>query len=146
MRMNFTLAIAAIGVVAFASCSKSAQEETVLSAAPSIASQVVNVKVETNGVYELAITGSMGEVKVHAQALHYELSELGIDSKNSRKVYKYIPAKDYNGSDEVTLSQTRSYTSYGESGQCHNGNMSAEKITRTSTTFLTIKFKVTPKT
>jgi hypothetical protein len=145
MRMNFTLAIAAISMVALVSCSKTDQVETAM-AAPSSSDQVVNVSVETNGAYELPITSSMGEVKIHTQATHYELSATGVDGKNGFKVYKYVPAKDYNGNDQVTLSQTRSYTSYNEGSECHNGYMGGEKKTSTATTYLTIKFKVAPKT
>jgi len=146
MRMNFTLAIAAMSLVAFTSCSKSAQEETVLTTnEPSLASQVVDVALETNGIYELPITASMGEVKVHSQAEHFELSEVGMDSKNSLKVYKYVPVKNYTGSDQVTLSQTKSYGTHGDGGECHSGNIRGQQKMNSSTTYLTIKFKVSPK-
>lgn len=55
-------------------------------------------------LYDLKISGDEEGATIKKQALHHEISELSRDSStNWSVVYKYIPEKDYIGSDYVEI-------------------------------------------
>ena len=79
-------------------------------------------------------------MKIYKQASHFTESTIGKDSKTGLVLYKYTPETDFTGQDEVTLSDTKTYTS-GNGRGCNN-SMNTESRTVSSTSFITIKFKV----
>ena len=137
MRINFTLPAMVLGMAVICmSCSKTSQQEMVLSTA-SPAIHEVSASVSPDGLYELPV--STENVKIYKQAAHFEVSIIGVDAKNGMIKYKYAPSKGFTGSDEVTLSETKTFTSVG--GGCnYDGEMQPD--THTSTTFTKIKFTV----
>ena len=133
MRLIYTV----LAVLIFASCSK---KDAVISGNPAPAAQatqVINATINTDFTYQLPLTSP--DYQIHKQASHFSLSSIGVDAKNGMTVYQYLPAKGFTGIDEVTLKETKTFTSYeGESG-CRD--MSApQHITKTS--FTTIRFSV----
>jgi hypothetical protein len=139
MRINFTLPVLVMSMfIVCASCSKNAQQEMVLSPA-SQAVQEINAAVASDALYEMPVNSE--NVKIHKQASHFELSSIGTDSKSGMLKYKYSPAKGFTGTDEVTLSETRTYMSVDSEGGCNNSR-SGESNMVTSTTFIKIRFTV----
>lgn len=137
MRITSTLPALVMGMAVFCmSCSKTSQQEMVLGPATP-ATQVVNASVLPDGLYELPVSSE--NVKIYKQAVHFELSVVGEDPKNGMIKYKYAPSKGFTGTDEVTLSETKTYTSVGN-GCNYDGDM--QSGTHTSTTFTKIKFTV----
>lgn len=137
MSTKFTLPAMVLGMALFClSCSKTSQQEMVLRpSAP--ATNVVNAAVLPDGLYELPVSSE--NVKIYKQAEHFELSVVGVDAKNGMIKYRYSPAKGFTGTDEVTLSETKTYTSVRE-GCSYDGDVAASA--HTSTTYTRIKFTV----
>ena len=134
MRLIYTLFV----VLIFASCSK---KDAIVSGNPTAAAvdatQVIDAVINNDFTYQLPLTSP--DVQIHKQAAHFELSAIGIDSKNGMTVYKYLPAKGFTGTDEVTLKETTSYTSYSEREGCRDMS-GTPNVTKTS--FVKIRFTV----
>jgi hypothetical protein len=135
MRLIYTL----LAVLIFTSCSK---KDALVSGNPNPApaadaTQVINATINTDFTYQLPLTSP--DMQIHKQAAHFALSAIGVDSKNGMTVYKYLPAKGFTGSDEVTLKETTTYTSYSEGEGCRDMN-SPQNVTKT--TFVKIRFTV----
>ena len=137
MRLIYTLLVV---VLIFASCSK---KDSIVSGNPTAAAvdatQVIDATINTDFTYQLPLTSP--DMQIHKQAAHFELSAIGIDSKNGMTVYKYLPAKGFTGNDEVTLKESTTYTdyNYSEGGGCRDMNGS-QNVTKTS--FVKIRFTV----
>lgn len=140
MKPNFTLPIILLSLLfALQSCSKESQNEMVLSPQ----SEVINATVSGNAAYELNVD-KYENIAISKQALHYQYSATGVDSKSGHKMYKYVPAADFTGTDEVILSSTKIYASGTYQGDCNTGytNYSTGSGTTTHTSYITIKLKV----
>ncbi|MBL7700312.1 MAG: hypothetical protein JNK79_19260 [Chitinophagaceae bacterium] len=140
MRINFTSAAVALSMTVIClSCSKSAQQNMVLtpsSPSPHVVKEL-NASLTPDGIYELVVPSE--DVQIHKQAVHFELSLIGVDAKNGSTKYKYVPAKGFTGNDEVTLSETR-YTSVSGGCNYNEGEMTMRGVK--NTTFTLIKFTV----
>jgi len=134
MRLIYTV----VAVLIFASCSK---KDAVISGNPATAvqaAQVINATINTDFTYQMPLTSP--DYQIHKQASHFSLSSIGVDAKNGMTVYQYLPAKGFTGIDEVTLKETKTFTSYeGEGGGCRDMS-SPQHITKTS--YTTIRFNV----
>jgi hypothetical protein len=130
-------------LVLLQSCSKESQSDMVV--APS--QKIINAKIAPNGTYLLNLD-NMSDVKVYKQALHFKTSQTETDLKSGLPVYKYIPASDYLGDDEVVLSSTKTVmTSSG--GGCSSNHMgygsssnSSGSSMSYSTTYITVKLSI----
>ena len=138
MRIIYTLLV----VLIFASCSKKDAVVSVnASPTPSVsAAQIINAAINSDFTYELPLPSS--NIEIHKQASHFSLSEVTVDAKKGVTVYQYLPAKDFDGKDEVTLKDVQTSTNYSHddgNGGCRNmGDM--QPVTKTS--YITIKFTV----
>jgi hypothetical protein len=138
MRKLFLLtAILLVILVVFQSCSKQSSNATV---AP-MRTDIVNATIAPNGSYQLRIENS-GNVAISMQASHFRVSQIEPDSKSGVTVYKYIPAADYRGTDQVVLSNTKTIITTGGSG-CSNNHTSNTDITTSSTSYTTVKINIT---
>jgi hypothetical protein len=132
MRIIYSLLV----VLILASCSK---KDAVVSGNlnPSVnATQEINATINADFTYEFPLKSP--DVKIHQQALHFSLSEIGMDAKNGNPVYQYLPSKGFTGTDEVTLKEIQTYTSFSSEG-CNNMG-SPQTVTKTS--FIKIRFTV----
>lgn len=118
------------------SCSKESHDRITT---PVVPDQTINATVLTNNAYVLNVN-SIASVSINKQAAHFLVSQTEVDAKNGTPVYKYIPEKDYTGTDEVVL--RTSTTTYGSSnsGGCSGGNSNHSS---TSYSSIVIKFTVT---
>jgi hypothetical protein len=124
-------------LVVFQSCSKRSATEAMAPVNPNI----INATIALNGSYQLPVDNS-GTISISKQASHFQVSQTGTDSKTGAVVYKYVPAVDYTGTDEVILSNTKTRLVTG-SGCPNNHTSNGEATTATTTTFTTIKISVT---
>lgn len=74
--------------------------------------EVISVTLEMNQLYEydLGFFGDEEGASIANQALHYKVSEIGpwdTTSYTGQLKYTYIPALDYTGLDEVTITSFR---------------------------------------
>jgi len=139
MKKLFLFPAILLGIlVVFQSCSKRSATEAMAPVNPN----VVNATIALNGSYQLPIDNSV-TISISKQAAHFQVSQTGTDSKTGAPVYKYVPAVDYVGGDEVILSNTK--TSFVTGSGCSNNHTSSsgEPGTTTITTFTTIKINVT---
>ena len=137
MRKLFLFPAVLLIMVIFQSCSKQSSSDAV---APMI-TDVVNATIAPNGSYQLPIDNS-GNVSISKQASHFQVSRMELDSKTGITAYKYIPAADYRGTDEVVLSNTITYKITDRSGGCSRNNNSTGTTT-SSTYYTTIKINIT---
>ena len=119
----------------FQSCSK--ESPNTLIAIP--ASNAMNVTIAPNQPYELNLNSS-GIVSVSRQASHFKISETSFDSKTGFVVYKYIPATDYIGEDEVILSNTKAADA-SNSG-CPGNHSNNNDNTTYNTSYTIIKLNI----
>jgi hypothetical protein len=126
-----------VGLVLFQSCSKQSNNQIV---AP-MHTNIVNATIAPNGTYQLGIENS-GNVSISMQASHFKLSQTELDGKSGVMVYKYVPAADYRGTDEVVLSNTKTIVTTGSSGCSGNHTSNSNNIT-SSTSYTTVKINIT---
>jgi hypothetical protein len=69
-------------------------------------------------------------MNISRQALHYQVSEATVDSKNGALIYTYVPSVGYKGTDEVTIVHTQTTTTYNSSGcqGSHNETMARSDV------------------
>jgi len=96
--------------------------------------ETINATVSADNAYKLNIA-NLGDVSISKQALHFAVSQTGIDVKDRTPVYTYIPAAGFIGNDQVELFSTKSFRSTG--GACSGAHYSS------SITTIVIKFAVT---
>jgi len=87
----------AMGVFSF-SCKKESRDVPDTAAA----GETINIRVAPNQSYQLDLTNA-GTVSISKQAMHFSVSEAMVNTENGTQVYKYIPAIDFTGNDEVVL-------------------------------------------
>ena len=138
MRKLFLLPAFLLGILAvFQSCSKQSPSEAIAPANPNI----LNATIAPNGSYQLPIENA-GNIVISKQASHFQVSQTEVDSKSGLIVYKYVPAVDYRGTDEVVLSNIK--TSLITGGGCSNNHTSnSENTTTSTTTYTTVKINIT---
>jgi hypothetical protein len=122
-------------LVLLSSCSKKAASDAVAPMNPS----VVNVNIGANVSYQLPLDNS-GVVSISKQASHYQVSHTTLDNKSGMMVYEYVPATDFQGTDEVVLSKTS--TSVVTGSECANNHSSNSQSTVTITSYTLIKINV----
>ena len=139
MRKLFSLPAFLLGIlVVFQSCSKQSPSEAIAPINPNI----VNATIALNGSYQLPINNA-GDVSISKQASHFQVSKTELDSKSGLIVYKYVPAVDYRGTDEVVISNIKTSLITG-SGGCSNNHISnSENTTTSTTTYTTVKINIT---
>ena len=123
-------------LVLFQSCSKQSTNQMV---AP-IQTNIVKATIAPNGTYQLGIENA-GVISISMQASHFKVSQTEPGSKNGVIVYKYIPAADYRGTDEVVLSNTKTIITTGSSG-CSGSHISNSNNSTLSTSYTTVKINI----
>ncbi len=90
------------------SCSKEIPDKMI----QTLPIETINATVSADNGYKLNIA-NLGEVKINRQALHFAVSQIGIDVKEGTPVYTYVPAAGFIGTDEVELFSAKSFRSTG---------------------------------
>lgn len=122
-------------VVFFVSCKKESMKP-----APVVPStEVVQVKISPNQTYQADMNDAT-KISIAKQAIHFSVSEALVNGENGAPGYKYVPAADFTGSDEVTLISSKTETSYFSGGGCSNGN--SNEHTTVTTKYITLKITV----
>jgi hypothetical protein len=124
-------------LVFFSSCKKDPPDTMVISTPD----QTINVKIAPNQSYQMDLTNA-GTVSISRQAIHFIVSEAIVNNENGIPVYKYIPATDFTGNDEVVLLSTIPVVNYsaGNSGGCPGSNNTYS--TSVSTKYIRLKITV----
>jgi hypothetical protein len=126
-------------MVFFVSCKKeSIQQNTAVQSAD----QVISIKISSNQSYQINLSDA-GNVSISRQANHFLVSETNLDTESGALYYKYTPATDFTGTDEVLLSSTKTVTNYaaGISGGCPSQNTGSSSSS-SSTKYITIKLAI----
>jgi hypothetical protein len=129
-------------LVLLQSCSKQSMNQIV---AP-MRTNLVNATIAPNGTYQLSIENP-GNISISMQASHFKISQTEPGSKNGVIIYKYIPAADYRGSDEVVLSNTKTIITTGAivtsgSSGCSGNHTINSNNTTSSTSYTTVKINI----
>lgn len=132
-------------LVLLQSCSKESQSDMLVAPSP----KIINARIAPNETYLLNLD-NMYDVKVYKQATHFKTSQTETDLKSGLPVYKYIPAADFTGEDEVVLSSTKTVmTSSQGGGGCNSDHMgygssssSGGSSMSYSTTYITVKLSI----
>lgn len=123
------------------SCSKSDQMVATSNASQVNMTKVIDAAVVGGVEYQLPVSSS--NMKVYKQASYFEVSSVGVDAKTGITVYRYLPAKGFTGTDEVTLSDSKtSLNNDNVSGCRHNSSSMGSQMVTTTTTFVKIRFTV----
>ena len=139
MKKIFTYASVLMGFVISQSCSKQSAREMVMS--PAISTQIINAEVKNNATYQLPLD-KFQNVTIVQQASHFQLSSVGLDNKTGLLLYKYQPAQDYTGTDEVLLSTSKNVVSAVSGENCNNREGSYMTTAAVVTSNINIKIKV----
>ena len=136
MRKLFYFSAILLCILSFQSRSKESANEMVQATPPA---NIINATVALNKTYQL--TFNSGEVNISKQASHFKVSQVEPGTENGSIAYKYAPAADYIGTDEVVLSITKAFTT--ENGRCNTNGYSDSRSTSYSTSYTTIKINIT---
>ena len=117
MRKLFLFPAVLLGILAFQSCSKESANEMVQATPPAT---IINATIAINKAYQL--TFNSGDVNISKQASHFKVSQVERGTESGSIVYKYVPAPDFIGTDEVVLSVTKTVTM--ENGGCNTNRNS----------------------
>ena len=103
--------------------------------------ETINVRIAPNQSYQMDLTNA-GTVSISKQAIHFSVSEAIANNETGTQVYKYIPAKDFTGNDEVVLlsNKTEENHSVNNSGGCPGSSNAF--TTSIGTKYTTIKIMV----
>jgi hypothetical protein len=109
------------------SCTKQSQDGFMAPVQP--AAKTITATVSSGQTY-IFNAGYPGTMNIDRQASHYQVSETTID-ENGAVIYKYIPAKGYQGADEVMLTQNVSNSGDNNGGcsQNHSGTTVSSSTT-----------------
>jgi hypothetical protein len=101
-KMALVLAAASFSMVVMQSCKKKEEDHK-----PPI-QQTVAAQLRANEAYTLTLPKNKrnDEYVVVTQPAHSSVSEVGVDVSGNR-IYKYTPALDYTGSDQVVVANPR---------------------------------------
>ncbi len=136
MRKPYFFAAILLGILpVFQSCSKESANDMIV-AAPA---NIINATIAYNKTYQLIFNS--GEVNISKQALHFKISKVESGTENGSIIYKYTPAPDFTGADEVVLSVTKTFAT--ENGGCNTNSNSDARNTSLSTSYTTIKINIT---
>ena len=138
MRKLILLPVLFTGMIIFSfSCKKQSHDILVTSAA----GETINVRIAPNQSYQMDLTNA-GTVSISKQAIHFSVSETIVNNENGTQIYKYIPATDFTGNDEVVLlsNKTDDNHSVTNSGGCPGS--SNAYTTSIGTKYTTIKIMV----
>ena len=120
MKKTILLPFFLLAVLVFLS---SCKKESVSNTAASTPDETISVKITPNQSYQMDLANA-GTVRISRQAIHFLVSEAR-NNETGTPVYKYIPATDFTGNDEVVLVSTKIVTNYSannSSGGCHNAS------------------------
>jgi isochorismate synthase EntC len=124
-------------LIGFQSCSKQSPNDIVASPA-----NLINATIAANQTYLLTLDNS-ASVSVSKQASHFQVSQIEMDTKNAAMIYKYVPAINYTGTDEVVLANTKAITTQSNSNGCNsNQNSNSNNITY-ATSYTTVRINIT---
>jgi len=120
MRKLILLPFFLLGVLLFFPSCKKESHDTMGIITPD---ETMYVKIATNQLYQLDITDA-GSVSISKQAIHFLVSETLEINESGTSGYKYIPATDFTGNDEVILLLTKNVrnNSVNNGGACQSGN------------------------
>ncbi len=123
----YTLTLLIGLVTLFSSCKKDSDSNTPDCDLPT--SQEFNVKITANETYmfDLGIFGDEEGASISRQATHFSVSTVERDNNSGKIIYKYTPATNFVGTDEVQIKSER-----GSDGASPNTNI----------TYTTIKFTI----
>jgi hypothetical protein len=140
MKKLILLPLLLLGVMVLSLSCKKESRETKIKSTPD---ETINVKIALNQSYQLDMTND-GTVSISRQANHFLVSEAIGNNENGTKGYKYIPATDFTGNDEVLLSSTRTVQNYspGNSSGCSGSGNSNSYTTSVSTKYTMLKITV----
>ncbi len=122
------------------SCSKESINDSInLPSAPS--TTVINTTIAPNQTYQFNVNNP-GEVTVAKQAKHYKISEIGSGEESAQVIYKYTPAQDFIGIEEIIVANKKvNPVIQGGSGCSSNHDNNTGDISY-STTYTMIRLNV----
>ena len=123
-------------MVVFLSCKK----ESVTTLAPAAPGETIAVKIAPNQSYMLSLPEA-NNVSISRQAAHFSVSEALVNAENGSPTYRYIPAADFTGNDEIVLISSKTMINYSASGNGACGSGSSDSKT-SSTNLITLKITV----
>jgi hypothetical protein len=123
-------------LVFYPSCKKESHDIMVISTPD----ETISVKIASNQPYQMDLTDA-GIVSISKQAIHFLVSETMVNNETGAPVYKYVPATDFTGNDEIVLLSTKTVADYSTStgGTCPGGPTGYT----TSTSIKHIRLKIT---
>jgi hypothetical protein len=137
MKKTFASSVVLFSILVLSqSCTKQSEGELRITS-PQTSVQTIQAKISAGQTYTLNL-GASGNISITRQASHFQLSEMAIDKNDGSLNYKYLPAANYTGADEVSLTRTTSVTS-GSNNGCFNGSQNNSS----TSTIITIKLNVT---
>jgi hypothetical protein len=122
-------------IVSFLSCKK----ESVNMLSPVGPGETIAVKIAPNQSYILNLP-DLSNLSINRQAAHFSVSETLANAENGSFSYRYIPAADFTGADEITLVSSKTITSSSSEGGCNTG--SSDSKASSSTNLITLKITV----
>jgi hypothetical protein len=125
----------AVMILLVTSCAKESLNNKVVSEPD----EIVTLKVAPNESGTISLFDA-SDAKIDRQPTHSLVSEIFRNNEDGNLTYKYTPAKDYSGTDEVVLFSTRTIYSSDNTGSCRPG--SNETTSTILNQYITVKITV----
>jgi hypothetical protein len=136
-KINLLLLLVPGLLVFYPSCKKESYDIMVIS--PPY--ETISVKIAPNQPYQMDLADA-GTVSISRQAVHFLVSETIVNKETGTPVYKYVPATDFTGNDDIVLLSTKTFANYSTStgGTCPGGPTGY--TTSTSDKYIRLKITV----
>ena len=129
--------VAICATVIIASCSKNSSSNILVSDPNTAQPVVMNATVSAGKTFTFTL-GNSGTANIIKQAAHFQVSEASAD-ENGSLIYRYSPAANFSGTDEVDIVYTESA---GGGGTGCSGSTSGNSSAPIASTHYAIKFNV----
>jgi len=120
-KIHFLPMLLLVLMVSFLSCKK--ESINTLSSSPANTGETIAVKITPNQSY-IFNQPDASNLSINRQASHFSVSEAVANTETGGFSYRYVPAADYTGVDEISLISSKTITNYSSSGEsgCGSGS------------------------
>ena len=137
-KIHFLPMLLLVLMVSFLSCKKESVNS--LSSSPANTGETIAVKITPNQSY-IYNQPDASNLSVNRQASHFSVSEAIANTETGGFSYRYVPAADYTGVDEISLISSRIIINYSSSNESGCGSGSSDNKT-SGTSFITLKITI----
>ncbi len=122
------------------SCSKESINDKI-NPPSALSTTVINATIAPNQNYQFNVSNP-GDVTISKQAKHYKVSEIGSGEESAQVIYKYTPAQDFTGIEEIVVANKQAAPVIQGGSGCNSNHDNNTGNISYSTTYTMIRLNV----